>query len=117
MIILGLFLLHLAEAVGAYVFFEWLVRWFGAATMTEAVLVFGAMFAAVATIMVLVARHRGGFIIAVAVIVFWSFVIFGAARSTAINILAVAASALVVAASMVLVESFVARWRATRNPR
>jgi hypothetical protein len=117
MIILGLFLLHLAEAVGTYVFFEWLVRWFGTATMTEAALMIGAVFAAVATIIFLVARQRGGFIIAVAVIVFWSFVIFGAARPTAINILAVAASVLVVAASVVLVESLIARWRAARNPR
>ena len=117
MIILGLFLLHLAEAVGAYVFFEWLFRWLGGATMIEAAFMLAAVFAAVATLIVLLARQRGGFIVAVAVIVFWSFVIFGAARPTAINILAVAASVLVVAASVVLMESFVARWRAARNSR
>jgi hypothetical protein len=116
MIILALFLLHLAEAVAAYVFFEWLVRWFSGATMTDAVLMFAAVVAAVATFIVLVSRRRGGFIVAIAVIMFWSFIIFGAAGPTAINILAVAASALVVAASVVLVESFMARWRAARNP-
>jgi hypothetical protein len=116
MVILVLFLLHLAEAVAAYVFFDWLVRWLGGATMSEAALMFGAVVAAVATIIALVAHRRGGFVIAVAVVVFWSFVIFGAARPTAINILAVAATALVVAASAVLVESFMARWRAARNP-
>jgi hypothetical protein len=116
MIILALFLLHLAEAVAAYTFFEWLIRWLGGATMNEAALMFGAVAAAVATIIVLVAHQRGGFVIAVAIIVFWSFVIFGAARPMAINILAVAATALVVAASVVLVESVRARWRAARNP-
>jgi hypothetical protein len=116
MIILGLFLLHLAEAAAAFVFFEWLVRWFGGATTTEALLVFAAVFAAVVTIIVLVANRRGGVIVAVAVLMFWSFVIFGAARPTAERILAVAATALVVAASLVLVESFMAHWRAARNP-
>src|SRR5712671_426458 len=54
MIILGLFLIHLAEAVAAVVFFEWLVRWLGGATMTEAVLTFTAVSGAVATMIVLV---------------------------------------------------------------
>jgi hypothetical protein len=117
MIILGLFLIHLAEAAAAFVFFQWLVRWLGGATMIEAALVFGAVSAAVATIIVLVANRRGGVVIAVAIILFWSFVIFGTARPTAINILAVAAAVLVVAASVVLVESFMMRRRATRNPQ
>jgi hypothetical protein len=116
MIVLGLFLLHLAEATAAFVFFEWLVRWFSGATITEVALMVGAVFAAVATITVLVANGRGGIVIAVAVILFWPLIMFGAARPTAINILAVAAAVLVVAASVVLVQSFMVRRRAARNP-
>jgi hypothetical protein len=116
MIVLGLFLIHLAEAAAAFVFFEWLVRWLSGATITEAGLMFGAVVVAVATIIVLVANQRGGVIIAVAIILFWSFVIFGAARPTAINILAVAATALVVAASVALVQSFMMHRRAAQKP-
>jgi hypothetical protein len=116
MIMLGLFLIHVAEAAAAFVFFEWLVRWLGGVTITETVLLFGAVIGAVATIIVLVAHGRGGVIIAVAIIVFWCLVIFGAARPTAINILAGAATVLVVAASLVLVQSVLVRWRAARNP-
>ncbi len=115
MIILGLFLIHLAEAVAAFVFFEWLLRWLSGATITEAVLTFAAVSGAVATMFVLVANRRGGVIIAVAIIVFWSFVIFGAAGTTAIRILAAGAAALVVATAAVLVETFMVRWRTARN--
>jgi hypothetical protein len=116
MIILGLFLIHLAASVAAYVFIEWLVRWLGGSTITEAVLMFTAAFGAVATIIVLVANRRGGVIVTVAVIVFWSLLIFGAAGTAAINILSLAVAALLVAAAAVLVESFMVRWRAARNP-
>jgi hypothetical protein len=116
MIILGLFLIHVAEAVGAYVFFEWLVRWLGGVTMTEAVLTFAAVSGVVATLIILEANGRRGVIVSVAIIVFWSFIIFGATGTTAISILAGAVTALVVAAAVVLVESFTVRRRATRNP-
>jgi hypothetical protein len=112
-IILGLFLMHLAEFVGAFVLIEWLVRWSGSATTTEAALMFGAASVAMATVAVLVARGRLGVIIAVAVMVFWSLVIFGARGAVAINILALAGAILVVAATLVLIESFLARQGAT----
>jgi len=116
MIILGLFLIHLAEAVAAFAFFKWLVHWFGGATIAEAALMFTAVAGAVTTLIVLVAKQRVGVVIAVAIIVFWSLVVFGAEGTTAINILAVAVAALVVAAAMTLMESFVVRRRAARNP-
>ena len=116
MIILGLFLIHVAEAVAAFVFFKWLVRWLGGATMTEAALTFSAVLGAVASILVLVAYGRWGVIVAVAVIVFWSLVIFGPGGTTAFNIIALAAATLVVAAAVVLVESFMVRRRAARKP-
>jgi hypothetical protein len=115
MIILGLFLIHLAESVAAFVFIGLLARWFGSVTVIEAVLTFAAISGAVATMIVLVANGRGGVIIAVAVIVFWSFMIFGTAGATAMTILAVAATVLLVAAAMVLAESFLERSRAARN--
>jgi len=115
MIVLGLFLTHLAASVAAFVSIEWLVRWLGGATVTEAVLMFTAVSGAVATMVVLVANGRGGVIIAVAVIVFWSFVMLGAAGTTAIRIVAVAVAALLVAAAVVVVESFMVRWRAARK--
>jgi len=116
MIILGLFLIHLAESVAAFVFIEWLARWLGGVTTIDAVLTFAAVSGAVATMIVLAANGRGGIIIAAAVIVFWSFMIFGATGPTVITILAVVATALLVAAAMVLAESFLVRWRAARNP-
>ena|SRR5215470_5902070 len=115
MIILGLFLLHLAESIAAFVFIEWLARWLGGVTTTEAVLTFAAVSGAVATMIVLAANGRTGVIIAVAVIMFWSFMIFGTAGGTAMTILTVAATALLVSAAMVLAESFLARARAARN--
>jgi hypothetical protein len=115
MIILGLFLLYLAATGAAFGSIEWLVRWFGGATMTEAGLTFGAVLGAVASILVLVAYGRWGFIVAVAVIVFWSLVIFGAEGTTAIHIIRLAAATLVVAAAAVLVQSL-ARRRAARSP-
>jgi hypothetical protein len=116
MIMLGLFLIYLATTGAAFGSIEWLVRWFGSATMTEAALTFGAVLGAVASILVLVAHGRWGVIVAVAVIVFWSLVIFGAGGTTAFNIIAFAVATLVVAAAVVLVQSFIVHRRAARNP-
>ena len=112
-IILGLFLVHLAEFVGAFVLIEWLIRWLGSATTSEAALMFGAASVAMATVVVLVSHGRLGVIVAVAVMLFWSLVIFGAKGATVINILALAGAILVVAATVVLVQSFMARQAAT----
>jgi hypothetical protein len=111
MIMLGLFLLYLAATGATFGSIEWLVRWFSGATMTEAALTFSAVLGAVASILVLAAYQRWGVIVAVAVIVFWSLVIFGARGTTAINIIELAAATLVVAAAVVLVQSFMARRR------
>src|SRR5215470_19387538 len=116
MIMLGLFLIYLGATGAAFGSIEWLVRWLGGATMTEAALTFGAVLGAVASILVLAAYGRWGVIVAVAVIVFWSLVIFGARGTTAFNIIAIAAAILVVAAVVVLVESFMARRRTARKP-
>src|SRR5260370_7314772 len=88
MIILGLFLIYLAATGAAFGFIDWLVRWFGGATMTEAALTFGAVLGAVASMLVLGAYGRWGGIVPVAVIVFWSLVIFGAVGTTAVNLIA-----------------------------
>jgi hypothetical protein len=116
MIMIGLFLLYLAATGAGFAFIDRLARWFGGATMTEAALTFSAVLGAVASILVLVAYGRWGVIVAVAVIVFWSLVIFGAGGTTAFNIIAIAAATLVVAAAVVLVQSFMVRRRAARKP-
>jgi hypothetical protein len=116
MYILGLFLIHLAATVASFVFIEWVGRWLGGATMTEAALAFAAALGAAATILVLVAHGRKGVIVAVAIIVFWSLVMFGASGRTAINIIALAVAALAVAAAAVLVESFIGRRTARKPP-
>jgi len=116
MIILGLFLIHLAEAAGAFVFIEWLVRWFGGATMTESAILFAAVIGAVASLLVLITHQRGGVIIAVAIIAFWCVAIAGASGPTAVNIIAVAFAVLAAAAAVVLAESVVGRRRAARKP-
>jgi hypothetical protein len=108
MIILGLFLIHLLETAVAFVFIEWLVRWLGGATATESALMFAAIIGTVAIILVLITHRRGGVIIAVAVIAFWSLAIFGASGATAVNIIAAAFVALAVAAAVVLAESVMA---------
>jgi len=116
MIILGLFLIHLAEAAGAFVFIEWLVRWLGGATMTESAILFAAVIGAVASLLVLITHQRGGVIIAVAIIAFWCVAIAGASGPTAVNIIAVAFAVLAAAAAVVLAESVVGRRRAARKP-
>jgi len=117
MIIVGLFLIHLAVFVATFAFIEWLFGWLGVATITEAVLTFIAAFGAAAAICVLMANRRGGLIVAVAIIAFWAFLIFGDAPAAAINILALSAAALVAATAVALVESFIVRRGAVRNPR
>jgi hypothetical protein len=115
MIVFGLFLLHLAEYVAAYLSIDWLVRWFSSATIPEVILTFVAAFGAVAATMVLMAKGRGGVVIAVAIVVFWSLVIFGATGSTAIVVLVLAAGTIFSAAAVALVEPFMVRRQATRN--
>jgi hypothetical protein len=117
MIILGLFLIHLAEAAGAFVFIEWLARWFGGATMTESALLFAAVIGAVAALLVLITHQRGGVIIAVAIVAFWSVAIFGASGPTAVNIIAAASGVLAVAAAVALAESVIGRRRAAASRR
>jgi hypothetical protein len=116
MIILAVFLIHLLETAVAFAFIEWLVRWLGGATMTESALIFAAVIGAVAIILVLITHQRGGVIIAVAVIAFWSLAIFGASGPTAVNIIVAAFAALAVAAVVVVAESVVGRWRVARKP-
>jgi hypothetical protein len=116
MIMLGLFLIYLAATGATFGSIEWLVRWLGGATMTEAALTFSVVLGAVASILVLVAHGRWGVIVAVAVVVFWSLVIFGAGGTTAFNIIVLAGISLVVAAAAVLAESFMVRRRANRKP-
>ena len=115
-IILGLFLMHVAEFVGAVMLIEWLLRWLASATTAEAALMFGVASVAAATVAVLVTHGRLGVIAVVAVIVFWSIVIFGATATTAINVIAIAGAVLVVAATVVLIESFMARREARSRP-
>jgi len=76
----------------------------------------GVASGAAATVAVLVAHGRLGVIAVVAVIVFWSIVIFGATGTTAINVIAIAGAVLVVAATVVLIESFMARREARSRP-
>jgi hypothetical protein len=110
-----LFLIHLLEAAGAFVFIEWLVRWLGGATMTKSALMFAAVIGAVAIVLVLITHRRGGVIIAVAVIAFWSLAIFGASGPTAVNVIVAAFAALAVAAAVVVSESVMGRRRAARK--
>lgn len=116
MILLGLYLIHLVEAAVAFVFIEWFVRWLGGATMTESALMFAAVIGAVAILLVLITHRRGGVIIAVAVIAFWSLAIFGASGQTAVNIIAFAFATLAVAAAVVVAEAGMGRRRAARQP-
>lgn len=111
MIILGLFLIHLAATVVAFMFIRSLGRWLGGATMIEAGLTLAAAAGAVAAILILVAHGRKGVIITLAIVAFWSVAIFGASGRTAINIIALAGAALAIAAAAVVVESLVARRR------
>jgi hypothetical protein len=115
MIVFGLFLLHLAEFVAAYLSIDWLIRWFNSATIPEVILTFVAAFGAVAATIVLMAKGRGGVVIAVAIVVFWLLVIFGATGTTAIIVLALAAAAIFSATAVALVESSMVRRQATRN--
>jgi hypothetical protein len=115
MILLALYLIHLVEAAVAFVFIEWFVRWLGGATMTEFALLFAAVIGAVAILLVLITHRRGGVIIAVAVIAFWSLAIFGASGRTAVNIVALAFATLAVAAAVVVAEAGAERRRAARK--
>jgi hypothetical protein len=116
MIILGLFLIHLAEAAVAFVFIERLARWLGGATMTESAFMFAAVIGVMASILILITHGRGGVIIAVAIVAFWSLAIFGASGPTTVNVIAVAFAALALAAAVALAESVIGRRRAARKP-
>ncbi len=115
MVVLWLFVKYLTAFIAVVVFYEWLVGWLSHVTTAEAVFTFIAAVGAVSALIFLVANRRKGVIVAVAVIVFWSLVMFGAAGTTAMRILAGAAVALAVAAVVALFE-FLMRRRVTGGP-
>jgi hypothetical protein len=97
MIVFAIFLEYLFAFAVALVFFEWFVSWFGSVSTVVAVLTFTAAFVAVAAVLVLLVDGLlWGIIVAVAIILFWSFVIFGATGATAIYVLVFAGALLFV---------------------
>lgn len=109
MIVFWLFMKYFVAFIAAVLFYLWLTGWLGSVTTTEAVLTFMAVFAAVAAVSFLVVKRRGGFVLAVALAVFWSLVIFGAAGRTAVGILILAGAALFVVLAVTIAEAFVVR--------
>ena len=86
--LLGLFLRSFLAFVVAVVLFEWLVDRVGGVWIAVAVIAtMGAFIAAVALLVPAADGLLGGVIIAVGVILFWSFAIFDAAGATRIFVL------------------------------
>ena len=95
-IVLSLFLGYFLAFIAAFFFREWLIGWLREVTMPVAILAFVATFGAAAIVHILVALGLGGIMAAIAVILFWSFVISRAEGATAIVILVLAGALLVV---------------------
>jgi hypothetical protein len=104
-VLVGLFLVYLAAFIAALFAIQWLLDFLASATMTgsvEALAAAGGMGA----IAVLIRHDLGGIVIAVAIMVFWFLLLFGAGSPYLTSMLTVAAAALYAAAAVTLMESF-----------
>jgi uncharacterized membrane protein len=106
--LVGLFLLSLAAFIAVLFLIQWLAGFLASVAVTgsvESIIALGGIGA-----MAVLARHDlGGIVIAVAIMVFWSLLLFGTESTTLMPTLTIAAAALYAAAAVALVEGFLRR--------
>ncbi len=107
--LVGLFLTYLLAFIAAVLSIQWILWFLAGATATGTVTFFVAL-GSMGAIVVLAQHNLTGIVIAVAIMVFWSFLLFGAERTTLIPTLAIAAVALYAVAAVTLLENFLREW-------
>jgi hypothetical protein len=103
--LVGLFLLYLVASTAVFISIQWALG-FPASAMLTGTATFFVASGGGGAIIVLVRHNLTGFVIAVAIMVFWSFLLFGTDSATLIPTLSIAAAALYAAAAVTLLESF-----------
>jgi hypothetical protein len=106
--ILGLFLVYLAMFAAMFYAIEWLSDFLANATVSDAV-TFVAAASGATTALILARSGLNGITIAVAIMAFWSVMLFGADRATVATTLDVAGLILVAAAAAALSEPILRR--------
>jgi hypothetical protein len=102
--LVGFFLLYLAVFIAVLYAIEWLLGVLSNITVTnstEFIVALGGMGA----IAVLIRHNLGGIVIAVAIMVFWSLLLFGTGRPHLTATLLLAAAALYAAAAATIMET------------
>jgi hypothetical protein len=102
--LVGFFLLYLAVFIAVLYAIEWLLGVLSSITVTnsaECIVALGGMGA----IAVLIRYNLGGIVIAVAIMVFWSLLLFGAGSAHMTTTLLLAAAALYAAAAATIMET------------
>lgn len=107
--LVGLFLIYLLAFIAVFLSIQWVLGFLASTTATGTVTFFVAL-GGMGAIVVLARHNLTGIVIAVAIMVFWSFLLFGTGRATLIPTLTIAAAALYSAAAVTLMESFLREW-------
>lgn len=103
--LVGLYLLYLAAFIAVLYAIQWLLAELSgltSANSAEFITAAGGM----AAIAVLIRCDLGGIVIAVAILVFWSLLLFGTGSACLTVTLTIAAAALYAAAAATIIESF-----------
>jgi hypothetical protein len=106
--LIGLFVLYLAAFIAVLVSIEWLTDFLAHATMVESVTFIAALGGGTA-IVILARAGLGGITIVVAILVFWSLLLFGGDYVTVATTIDVSAAVLCAAAAAILSESLLRR--------
>jgi hypothetical protein len=107
--LVGLFLIYLLAFIAMLLSIQWILGFLAGATAIATITFFVAL-GGMGAIIVLARHNLTGIVIAVAIMVFWSFLLFGAERTTLIPTLTIAAVALYTVAAITLLESFLRQW-------
>lgn len=108
--LIGFFLLYLAAFVAVLFAIQWLVGFVASITAIGSV-AFVIALGAMGAIAILARHNLAGIVVVVAIMVFWSLLLFGAESTTLVPTLTLAAAALYAAAAVTLVQAY-RRWRA-----
>jgi len=111
--LVGLFLLYLLAFTAVFMSIQWALGFLAGATMTGTATFFVAL-GGMGAIVVLARHNLTGIVIAVAIMVFWSFLLLGTDGTTVTATLTIAAAALYTAAAVTLMKRFL-RERVSRN--
>jgi hypothetical protein len=107
--LVGLFLIYLLAFIAVLLSIQWIFGFLAGATAIATVTFFAAL-GGMGAIIVLARHNLTGIVIAVAIMVFWSFLLFGAEPTILIPTLTTAAIALYAVAAITLLESFLRQW-------